>query len=66
MILIITGVVFILFGLGNRAMARLHPERPNAQFTGRLGYVGIVVGVITLLAAIAMILFPAPNLPAPS
>jgi nitrate/nitrite transporter NarK len=66
MILIVTGLVFIVIGFGNRAVGKLHPERPNASLTLGLGYVGIVIGVITLIGAIVMILAPTPNLPAPS
>ncbi len=53
MVYVITGLVFILIGIGNLATGRLHPERPNAETSRRLGYVGIAVGCLILIAGIA-------------
>ena len=55
MILIVTGIVFILVGSGNLMTGRLHPERPNASLSRGLGYVGIVVGGLTLIGGIAQV-----------
>ncbi len=53
MVYVITGVVFILIGIGNLATGRLHPERANAGTSRRLGYVGIGVGILILIVGIA-------------
>jgi hypothetical protein len=64
MILIVTGLVFTLVGYGNLAMSRLHADRPNARLTRRLGYVGIVCGVLTVIGGIAQVAgFGSPPVP---
>ncbi len=52
MILIPFGLVFALIGVGNLATGRLHPERPNAGLSRGLGYVGIVVGMLSFVFGI--------------
>ena len=48
-ILIPFGLVFTLIGVGNLAIDRLHPETPNAFLSRGLGYVGIVVGLLSFV-----------------
>ncbi len=52
MILIPFGLVFALIGVANLTTGRLHPERPNAGLSRGLGYVGIVVGTLSLVFGI--------------
>ena len=70
-ILIPFGLVFALIGVGNLATGRLHPERPNAGLSRGLGYVGIVVGVLSfvfglLQATGVLVPPPIPQPPAPA
>jgi len=55
MIYVITGILFILIGSGNLLTGQLHPERPNARLSKGLGYVGIVIGALTLIGGIAQV-----------
>ena len=52
MILIPFGLIFALIGVGNLATGRLHPERANAGLSRGLGYVGIVVGMLSFIFGI--------------
>ena len=68
MILIPFGLVFALIGVGNLVTGRLHPERANAGLSRGLGYVGIVVGILSFLFGIlqatgVLVPPPLPNLP---
>lgn len=63
MILIVTGIVFILLGLGNLAVGRKLADRPNASLTRGLGYVGIGIGLLTLLGGIAQVSGLVPAVP---
>ena len=45
----IAGLLIALIGVGNLTTARLHPERANARMSRGLGYVGIVVGLLTFV-----------------
>jgi hypothetical protein len=55
MILIVTGVVFMVIGLVNLKTSQIQADRPNARLTRGLGYVGIVVGVLNLIGGIVQI-----------
>ena len=49
MILIPFGLVFALIGVVNLTTARLHPERPNSGMSRGLGYIGVVVGSLSIV-----------------
>ncbi len=67
MILIPFGLVFALIGVGNLATGRLHPERPNARLSRGLGYVGIVIGILSFVFGLAQVtgVLVVPTPPAP-
>ena len=63
----IAGLLIALIGVGNLTTARLHPERPNAGLSRGLGYVGIVIGMLTFVFGLLQatgVLVP-PPLPEP-
>lgn len=65
LVLIAFGFVFALMGVGNLATGRLHPERPTARLSRGLGYVGVIIGILTLVFGLLMatgVLVP-PQLP---
>ena len=67
MIYIISGLLFALIGVANLTTGRLHPERPNARLSRGMGYIGIIVGLITFVFGLAIasgVLVP-PPLPQP-
>ena len=67
MLLIIFGLIFAVIGVGNLITGRLHPERSNARLSKGLGYVGIVVGVVSFMFGLLTatgVLVP-PPLPGP-
>ena len=68
MILIPFGLIFALIGVGNLVTGRLHPERPNARLSRGLGYIGIVVGLLSfvfgLLQVSGVLVVPGPPVPA--
>jgi hypothetical protein len=55
MVYLVTGLVFMLIGFGNLMTGRLHPERPNSRLSKGLGYVGMVIGLLTLIGGIAQV-----------
>ena len=70
MFLIIFGLIFAIIGVGNLITGRLHPERPNARLSRGLGYVGIIVGLVSftfglLTATGVLVPPPLPQPPAP-
>ena len=68
MILIPFGLIFALIGVGNLVTGRLHPERPNARISRGLGYVGIIVGLLSFVFGLLMatgVLVPPPLPPQP-
>ena len=68
MILIPFGLIFALIGVGNLVTGRLHPERPNAGLSRGLGYVGIIIGLLSFVFGIAqatgILVVPEPPVPA--
>ncbi len=65
MVYVVTGLVFMLIGFGNLMTGRLHPERPNARLSKGLGYVGMVIGLLTLIGGIAQVAGLMPVAPPP-
>ena len=68
MILIPFGLVFALIGVVNLTTSRLHPERPNSSMSRGLGYVGVVVGSLSIVFGIlqttGVLVVPEPPKPA--
>ena len=67
--ILIFGLVFALIGVVNLVTGRLHPDRPNARMSRGLGYIGIVVGVLSFvfgLLQVTGILVPPPLPPPPA
>ncbi len=66
--LVIFGLVFALIGVVNLTTARLHPDRPNSGMSRGLGYIGVVVGSLSIVFGLLQttgILKPPPEPPQP-